>query len=191
MKSAILAAGFAAVSTAATLKLQSITDSKVAFGGAVINSYCQADVLPTFTSVKVVGEQPPAFIINSLHPDGVSLKPGTVHNITLTLQNVKVSCLHNDGVSPCATDAGQAEPLDAQFVCKFSSPGHDDIRSAAVQAERVSETFAGMTTVGAKVTCEVPGRANVDHTVTVSLEFCAPRKRKTVLCATEKSVFLF
>jgi hypothetical protein len=56
-------------------------------------------------------------------------------------------------------------------VCKFSSPGHDDIRSAAVQAERVSETFAGMTTVGAKVNCEIPGRANVDHTVTVSLEY--------------------
>jgi hypothetical protein len=163
MKGSLLAVGLAAAAAQSVLTLKSPTDSQVAFGGAVINSYCQANVPPKFVAADLVGDP--------THPDGTSLLPGTDHSVKLTLQDVKVSCLGNKGVEPCATDAGAAEPRDAQFVCMFSSPGHDDVRSTAVQAVRIIETWRGTTSVAAEVICEMPGRVNTNHTVTVGLEF--------------------
>jgi hypothetical protein len=67
MKGSLLAAGLAAAAAQSVVVLGSTTDSQIAFGGAVINSYCQADVPPKFVAADV----------DPTHPDGTSLLPGT------------------------------------------------------------------------------------------------------------------
>ena len=67
MKGSLLAVGLAAAAAQSVVVLESTTDSQIAFGGAVINSYCQADVPPKFVAADV----------DPTHPDGTSLLPGT------------------------------------------------------------------------------------------------------------------
>jgi hypothetical protein len=51
VKACMLAAGVAAATAQSVVTLKSPTNSAVAFGGAVINSYCASDVLPVFNAV--------------------------------------------------------------------------------------------------------------------------------------------
>jgi hypothetical protein len=153
-----------------TLTMQSTTNSKIKMGNAVFAGYCQGDVAPTFNGIDLDAAR--------LHPDGVSLVPGSDHTITLTLLNVKASCLGNNGVAPCADDAGQARAIDTQFVCKFHSPSflssylaQGDDASSPVQAVRSTETYAGEQYVSTEVTCVLPRRANIEHDIVVSLEY--------------------
>ena len=126
-------------------------------------SYCEADVSPEFVRIHVDHD----------HADkAATLTAGTDHNVRVTLENVKTSCLGNAGRAPCATDAGAAHPDDAQFVCIFSSPNFADVRSQPVQAERVQDTFAGQTVAtGSQIQCVLPARTNLDHTITVKVEY--------------------
>jgi hypothetical protein len=158
MKSVVFAtvAAVAAAQSSSILTMASDLDSKINMGNSVLNSYCKSDLQPSFARA---------------YDEAVKTEAGVVNTITLGLVNVPTTCAGNFGSAPCATDAG-ADKWPS-FVCTFTAEDGSVEKSAAVQGLRVEDRSSSGKFYGveAMVKCEMPARANIQHSVTVSLEY--------------------
>jgi hypothetical protein len=147
--------GASSAAETSTIKMVSPLGSKIKMGGAVLNSYCESDLIPQF-----VGAYSEAGAVNG----------GVVNEVTLVLKNVKNTCAGNGANAPCATDAGKDRW--PSFVCSFTAADGAVTTSAPVQGLRVDDISAGVIRgTDALVKCDMPARENTDHDVTVSLAY--------------------
>ena len=150
------AAVLAAVGAQPTsITMKSTLGSKINMGGAVLSSYCASDLPPSFVRAYVEAETTPA---------------GVVNDVFLGLRNIPTTCAGNFGMAPCATGPG----LDTfpSFVCKFTGPDGAVEESAKVQGLAIQDIRGGENQgTEAVVKCSMPSRANLDHSVTVSLVY--------------------
>ena len=153
---ALLAAAGAVGAQISAITMKAPLESKINMGNAVLNSYCKSDLQPSFARA---------------YDEAVKTKAGVTNTITLGLVNVPTSCAGNFGLAPCTTDEGKDR--FPSFVCTFTAADGSMEKSEPVQGLRIEDRsnsgqFYG---VEAVVKCAMPPRANVQHSVTVSLEY--------------------
>jgi hypothetical protein len=132
--------------------------SKIKLGNAVINSYCESDLQPSFVMASVEGS--------------AAVDAGASHTVTLVLNNVPVTCAGNGRVAPCATTPGD-DPWPS-YICHFTDPQTSNVvDSVPTQGVRVEHDNAKGDTIGveAVVKCVMPAGASSDHTQVVTLTY--------------------